>query len=225
MRLRLPGLALPTLVAALLAAAPRPTAAGCPLPTDAAAELADVPDASRLAFLREALRGEVWNMKLWTGLWSGGYLLLTTGQVALANAAPGSERPDWWIGASGPTVGLISVLALPNGVMEHGLLFEAQTRALAPGGDPCTLIARGERWLELDAGDEAFGTGWLVHVGNVVVNAAMALAIGFGYGHWLTAAINAGVGLAIGEAMIWTQPTALIDAWERYRTAGGADGW
>jgi hypothetical protein len=220
MRQLCPALALPALLAGLLAAAPRLAAAGCPLPADAAAELADVPDTARLAFLRDALRSEVWNMKLWTGLWGGGYLLLTAGQVALANAMPADERPDWWIGASGPMVGLLSVLALPNGVMEHGLVLEEQARDLRPGGDPCGLVARGERWLELDAGDEAFGTSWVVHVGNVVVNAAVALAIGFGYGHWLSAGINAGVGLAVGEAMILTQPTALVDAWERYHTAG-----
>jgi len=225
MRQLRPTLALPALLAAALVAAPRPAAAGCPLPEEASPSLADVPDAARLAFLRDALRGEVWNVKLWTGLWGGGYLLLTAGQIALANVFPVDEAPDWWLGAGASTVGMIGVLALPVGVMEHGLVLEEQSRALDPGGDPCALVARGERWLALDAGDEAFGTSWLLHVANVVVNAALALAIGFGYGHWISAGINAGAGLAVGEAMILTQPTALVDAWERYRTAGGADGW
>jgi hypothetical protein len=219
------GVWLPLAASLALLVAPWPASAGCPLPVDAGAALADVPDAARLGFLRDALVRDGENAKLWTALWGGGYLLLTGAQVAAATDVPPDQSPDWWIGAGGSALGVAAMLALPLAVQAHGPLFDAWAGALSPGHDPCALIARGERWLELDAGDEAFGTSWLVQVGNVVVNAAIALAIGFGYGHWTSAGISGGVGVLIGEAMILTQPTALVDAWERYRTAGDADAW
>ncbi|MBI5488355.1 MAG: hypothetical protein HY905_13560 [Deltaproteobacteria bacterium] len=219
-------LAVALLAATAASAAPRAAAAdGCPLPDGADPGLADVPDAARLEFLRTALADEAGPVRTWTGLWGAGYLMLATTQVAAAPALPAANRPGLWLGAGGAGLGLAVLTILPLGVQEHGPILDAYARALGPEASPCALIARGERWLELDAGDEEFGTSWLVHVGSVVVNAALALTIGFAFHDWLSAGIAAGVGLAVGETMVLTQPTALIDAWERYRTAGGAEAW
>jgi hypothetical protein len=193
--------------------------ADCPVPADATDTLAAVPDADRLDYVRAALRDEVTPIRAWTGGWTAGYLLLTTAQVAAAPAVPADDRPDWWLGAAGSAVGLAAMLALPLGVIDDGLVFESYARALAPAHDPCALLARGERWLAEGAADEAFGAGWVLHVGNAALNLAVGLVIGLVWGHWLSAGINLGVGLAVGEAMILTQPTGLVDAWEGYRSA------
>ncbi|MBI5501962.1 MAG: hypothetical protein HY907_17090 [Deltaproteobacteria bacterium] len=212
------------LAAALAIAVPHPAAAqDCPLPDDALPALADVPDAARLEYLRSALADEAGPVRTWTGLWGAGYLLLATTQVAAAPVLPAANRPGLWLGAGGAGLGLAVLTILPLAVQEHGPILDAYAGALGPAASPCALIARGERWLELDAGAEEFGTSWLVHVGSVLVNAALALTIGFAFHDWLSAGIAAGVGLAVGETMILTQPTALIDAWERYRTAGWAE--
>ena len=219
-------LAVALLAATIASGVPRRAAAdGCPLPDGASPGLADVPDAARLEFLRSALADEAGPVRTWTGLWGAGYLMLATTQVAAAPAFPAANRPGLWLGAGGAALGLATITILPLAVQEHGPIFDAYTRALGPEASPCALITRGERWLELDAGAEAFGTSWLVHVGSVVVNAALALTIGFAFHDWLGAGVAAGVGLAVGETMILTQPAALIDAWERYRTAGWADAW
>lgn len=63
-----------------------------------------------------------------------------------------------------------------------------------------------------DAANEAFCSSWLLHVGNVVLNAAVGLVLGIGWHRWEAAAINFGVGTALGEVMIFTQPTGLVRA-------------
>ena len=218
-----------TLAACLLWAgivAGAPAAAGeCPLPEGSGPELARVADTARLAFLRDSLLEEAYRVRLWTSAWAGAFLLLTAGQVAVAPVRPAAERPDWWIGAGTSTVGLVGMLALPMSVMDGGPVLDDFVRHLSPGADPCALVARGERWLALGADQEAFGYGWIPHVANVLVNAALLFAVGFGYDHWISAAINAAVGFAVGEAMILTQPTDLIDAWERYRAGTEAEMW
>jgi hypothetical protein len=56
-----------------------------------------------------------------------------------------------------------------------------------------------------------------VHLGNVLFNVGLGLFLGLGYHHWEAGAINAGVGIAVGEALILTRPTAAIDDLDAYR--------
>jgi hypothetical protein len=56
-----------------------------------------------------------------------------------------------------------------------------------------------------------------VHVGNVVLNAGVGLFLGLGYHHWVAGALNFASGAAIGEVIIFTQPTNVVDGLRRYR--------
>ena len=84
--------------------------------------------------------------------------------------------------------------------------------------DRCAVLARAERTLVGVEDNQRVANGILAHAGNLLVNAGIALILGLGYGRWTSAAISAGVGVAVGEANAFTQPHHLRDVLVRYRT-------
>jgi hypothetical protein len=210
---------LPTasVVVAVLAVPGWSRAGECQVPAGGAAALAEQSDDARLQFVRDVLRDEAERVRVWASTWGAAYLLLTVGQIAAAPVVAEDERIDWWLGGVNAAVGVAAVLVLPLDVMDAGLVFAEYVAAVSPGADACHLLARGERWLELGAGDETSGTAWYMHAANVAVNLALALVLGFAFDHWVSAAVSGGVGLAIGEAYLLTQPMGLVDAWDAYR--------
>jgi hypothetical protein len=94
--------------------------------------------------------------------------------------------------------------------------------AADPAGDLCPLLADAERMLARDAQNQADGQRWWLHVANVVLNAGVGLFLGLGYHHWLAGAFNTVSGVAIGEAIIFTQPTSSIDDLASYRSGSVA---
>jgi hypothetical protein len=85
------------------------------------------------------------------------------------------------------------------------------------GGDLCSLLAGAEAKLERAAKDQADRRRWWSHVVNVALNAGVGLFLGLGYDHWLAGGFNAVSGAAIGEVIIFTQPTSSIDDLAAYR--------
>jgi hypothetical protein len=69
-----------------------------------------------------------------------------------------------------------------------------------------------------DAQNQKDGRRWWLHVGNVVLNTGVGLFLGLGYHHWFAGALNAIGGSAIGELIIFTQPTSSVDDLRQYRT-------
>ena len=63
--------------------------------------------------------------------------------------------------------------------------------------------------IEKVASEQAIGKSWLGHLGTVVVNAAILMVEGLAFNHWKAGFIGAGIGLAVGELNLWTQPTHL----------------
>ena len=84
--------------------------------------------------------------------------------------------------------------------------------------DRCRVLAAAEKSFPDSAQLDRLSASWIAHAGNVAVNASLALILGLGYGRWKSAAISAGVGLAMGEVNLFTQPHGLVDAERRYRS-------
>ena len=78
--------------------------------------------------------------------------------------------------------------------------------------------AEAERLLVNSAENERLGRSWLMHGANVVYNVLSLLVLGLVFDRWASGALNAVVGVLIGEAMILTQPTSAEDTLRRYRS-------
>ncbi len=81
----------------------------------------------------------------------------------------------------------------------------------------CGLLADTEGKLAADAADERWQRGWWMHAGNIAFNTGVLLFLGLGYRHWSSGLINGLAGAAVGEALLFTQPTGAIDAAATYR--------
>jgi hypothetical protein len=171
----------------------------------------------RLRFVRERLRHEARRARIWSWSWAGIYTGLTVGQLAVTPAVAREDRRDYYVGAGAAFIGLIPLAVAPLSVMGDHRWLERRLAAAPPGTHECVLLAEAENLLVRGAKNEAFGRSSLVHVGNVVVNAIVFAIIGPGFGHWTSAAMNMVIGIAVGEAMINTQPVGAVADLERYR--------
>jgi hypothetical protein len=156
----------------------------------------------RLLAIRAAVAAEVPRLQLWRWSWTATYIALTVGQLIPIPFLDASTRVDMWVGAASSAVGALLEALMPPDVVGHAPRY-AEFPATAEG------LADAERLLRLDADNEDFSRSWLFHAGNVLFNAAIGLVLGLGWKHWDSAAISFGVGVAVGEVMIITQPHML----------------
>lgn len=178
-------------------------------------------DAERLQFLSSRFESESAAATRWTLGWGATYAVGTIAQLAIAPLFPDNEKPDFYWGAFSTAVGVAFSIIDPLEVLYGGPIFARRAAAVTPE-DTCALIKEGERMLLEGAAHEASGVRWYIHVANVLFNAGIGLVLGLAHDRWVSGAINAAVGLAIGEATIFTSPTGLISALEAYRNGGDA---
>ncbi len=174
-------------------------------------------DEARLAFLSRLLGDESVRARNYTLFWGATYSMLGLIQLGLMPLFKREEQPDWYLGAAGTAVGLgFTLLGVPA-VMEEGPRY-AQKASVATVADTCSLLAEGEKMLEVGAETEAASFKWYLHAGNVLFNIGLGLVLGLGYGRWTPAIVNTIVGTIIGEANILTAPSHLISGLRRYRS-------
>jgi hypothetical protein len=169
----------------------------------------------RLVFLDDTLTAEASRARTWMIGWSVGLAALTATQLTAIFFAEPADRVDWGVGAAFSGAGILPILALPPGVIADAKYIHGLTKDVR--WDRCRVLAAAERALEKGASDEADARGILMHAGNVFYNGAQFLVMGTAFGHWESGAINAAIGLAIGEGLILTTPNSLGDALVAYR--------
>jgi hypothetical protein len=207
--------------AARARAAPDP--ARCPAMAGAAPALAEVAPAVRLQWIDARLARTAHRARIWTWGWGIGIGVATVANLApLAFVAP-DQRIDWYVAAGTTVIGVVPLLIAPLEVIGDSAALRPRVAAADPAGDLCPLLADAERMLARDAQNQADGQRWWLHVANVVLNAGVGLFLGLGYDHWLAGAFNTVSGIAIGEAIIFTQPTSSVDDLATYR-AGSLTG-
>ncbi|HVU51717.1 MAG TPA: hypothetical protein VHL80_13570 [Polyangia bacterium] len=211
------GVALASLIAAVSAGG-RPRAATCPAPAGAPATLAAVDGRERLFWISrqlevDARRGRVWAMGWGVGIGAAGAASL----MAVPFVAP-STRVDWYTSAATAAVGVVPFLVSPLSVTRDAPKLRGLLDAAPPEDDAqtCALLARAEHMLRDDAANERLQRRWFIHAGNLAFNAGVFLFLGLGFHHWSAGAVNGLAGAAVGEAIIFTQPTGVIDAERAY---------
>ena len=195
-------------------ASPSARADACPAPEGAPA-VARIDSQARKEFLAHAFEREVEDIDAWSWTWGSVYSAgaITQG-VALTQTVNPGNRTDLTVGVISTAFGASSLTLLPLQLTVP--LRSARRHINDP--DTCASLARAERTLVSVEKDQALANGILAHIGNVAVNAGIALILGLGYDRWKSAAISGGVGVAIGEANAFTQPHHLREVLERYRS-------
>jgi hypothetical protein len=209
-----PHLVIAALTFAGLAAAKESRAEVCPAPQDAPA-VAQVDSRERLDYLARAFDREIRDVDAWSWTWGGVYTGATIALgVALSQSHDRGARIDLTVGVVSTGFGAASLYLLP---LKLTLPLRA-ARADWITADPCTILLRAERTLVRVEKDQEFATGIFTHVGNLAVNAAVVLILGWGYGRWTSAALSGGIGVAVGETNVLTEPHHLRDVLARYRS-------
>ena len=214
-----------TALLALAALAPAARAATC---APSAAVVATGPRLGtldpelRLRYIDAELARSAHKAQVWTWGWG-----IALGIGAVANLAPllwvpKDERVDWYVGAFTNTVGIVPLLIAPLDVIGDSRELRARLAA-RDALDVCTLLADAETRLVRDALNQADGRRWWLHVANFALNAGVGLFLGVGFHHWGAGLFQFASGAAIGELIIFTQPTGAIDSLRRYRD-GELDG-
>ncbi|HEY0710444.1 MAG TPA: hypothetical protein VGG33_26805 [Polyangia bacterium] len=170
-----------------------------------AAEATDAPRdcAARLAFIDQRLQHTAHRSRVWSWGWGLGLTGLTVGNLTMVPLVERDNRVDYYVGAGTSFVGILPLLILPLSAM-------GDARALATkrtSGTACNaLLPEAETMLARSAQTQAEGRAWWNHLANVVLNGGAGLFLGLAYDHWTSGIITGLGGIAIGEAMILTQP-------------------
>lgn len=192
----------------------------CPVPEAGSPALGDVDPARRLAWIDGHLSHAEKNARLWTFGWGGGIAAAGIGSLAAVPFVAKESRVDWVTGAVSAGVGVAAFVIAPPALLHDAPALRAEiarrrsdaaAAAADADTDVCPLLAAAEARLVHDARDEERQGRWYVHVGNLVFNAGLGLFLGLGYHHWGAGVVNALAGAAVGEAIIFTRPTATID--------------
>jgi hypothetical protein len=190
----------------------------CPAPEEAPA-VATIEPERRLAYLTQAFDREVRDIDTWSWTWGAIYTAGTIAQgTALALTTNHATQIDLAVGTIAAGFGALSLTLLPLKLTLPMRSASDAAKRKGPGEDPCPALANAEQTLVSVAKDQAFATGIVGHIGNFAVNLGIALVLGLGYGHWVTAAVSGGVGFAVGETNVFTQPHHLAEVLERYRS-------
>jgi hypothetical protein len=212
------GVALICGMLAVVTAAQQTLGATCVAPPGAPPALASVDGRERLFWISrhlelDARRGRIWALGWGVGIGAAGAASL----MAVPFVAP-SNRVDWYTGAATAAVGVIPFIVSPLSVTRDapklGELIAATP--LADDDQTCALLAKAELTLRDDAANERRNRAWYIHVGNLAFNTGVFLFLGLGFHHWTAGAVNGLAGAAVGEAIIFTQPTGAIRAAEAY---------
>lgn len=190
-------------------------ASECPAPAGAPA-LAAVDPEVRLQFLARTFDREIADVDLWSWTWGSIYVAAGGAQaVASFVLRDRGVRIDLRVGAISAGIGALALYGLPLQVTLP--LRDARRDWSDP--DRCRLLLEAEATLETVASRQRVSSSWIPHVGNVLFNAGLVLILGWGYRRWTSAAYSAGIGTAVGEFNVLTQPHRLPGALDRYRTA------
>jgi hypothetical protein len=186
----------------------------CPAPDDAPA-LATVDSEERLTYLARAFDREIRDVDVWSWTWGTTYFAAAAVQASILPLSHDyGLHVDLTVGAASAAFGSLSLFVLPLQIT----LPLRKARDDWGDRDRCRLIALAEASLVGAEKKQELSTGWIPHAGNVAFNAGLAVILGWGFDRWKSAAISAGVGLAVGETNAFTQPHHLSTVLAKYRS-------
>ncbi len=175
--------------------------------------MAEIDGRARLEWIDGRLSREAPRMKLWNWGWAIGIGGAGLGTLVAVPFVSRDSRIDYHTGAGAAAIGVAPFILSPPRVIDDARTLRARLEIAAPQTDDqvCKLLAEAEEMLVRDARNEHATSAWWAHAGNLAFNAAITLFEGFGFHRWSGGLINGISGLAVGEAVILSQPTRTID--------------
>ncbi len=189
---------------------------GAPAVRAQSTEPSDGEVSTRLAFIQEALdAGRAGANRWWYG-WLAAYTAGTAGQaLAAAASTDESTRQDLFIGAATSALGAAGQVVFP---LQAGR-FASRLRAL-PGDTAIERRAKlraAERFLKQAAREESYGRSWKSRLLSLSVNAAAGLTTSVGFNRpAIDGVVTFGIGQAISELQLFSQPMRAAHDYERY---------
>jgi hypothetical protein len=180
-------------------------------------ELSDKELDDRLSWIQNELSADRNPSRWWLYSWTGAFCLLAATQTTILFATSDTHlKQNMGVGAVESLFGIVGMLLTP---------FESTTAADSLHALPDISreeredkLSTAERLLQKSAKDEAFGRSWLKHVAGFAFNIAGGLVIWKGFHHsLLDGLLNFGIGMAVTELQIFTQPTRSMHAFDDYR--------
>lgn len=193
-------------VAVAIVSVSSPALAGDPEPlTRNYDALSDQELEARTLFILDRLEaGQDWATR-WQWGWTAGYatgIVIGTAQAVMTN--DGHNRAAYITTAVKATIGTTRLLLQPH----PGWVGSDNIRVMpvSTRGDKIQRLRRAEDLLSRVAKKAEERTNWKAHAGNVLLNAAGAAAT-WAWGDTDDAYKNLAIGLAVGEAHIWSAPS------------------
>jgi hypothetical protein len=185
----------------------------CPRPVGAEARLGDIDGWTRLHWIDQRLTREAPRMNFWNWGWAIAIGGAGVGTLIAAPFASPESRVDYYTGAVAAAIGVAPFIFSPPRVVAESRELRGKLAGAPPRTDAevCLLLVDAEQKLVRDARNAHATTAWWAHVGNVVFNTGIVLFEGLVYQRWTGGLINGISGVAVGEAVILTQPTRNID--------------
>ena len=171
-----------------------------------------------MLWIDRRLGDEAAKARFWAHGWTIGIGAAGVGSLAAVPFVAAEDRIDWYTGAASAAIGVIPFLLSPLRVTRDAPKLHAAVAA-APLDDEarvCALLVDAEGKLAASAADARWQQGWWIHAGNVAFNTGVMLFLGLGYHHWTSGIINGVAGAVVGESIILTQPTGIIDDLDSY---------
>ena len=187
-----------------------PAEAACPDVAGAQGAFSSRTNTERFAFVQSHLAHEARATRTWTWVWFGINGAVSVGSFATLPLTPRHLRPENVVGAIASALSAATYFVFPVSV-------DAPVNPTQADAPSCEELARAEQALVTGAASETFGRSAFSHILVFSLAAVPGLVLGLGYHDWTGAALLFGVGAALGEVGIWTQPTGVIAALDDYR--------
>ena len=188
--------------------------AGAPI-TPNAQGLSDAELDRRIEWLEQTLDAGAGYSKLWQYGWSSGYAVgMVGGAVQAGLTSKNDTRVNAIVTASKALLGTTRLLLTPH----PGRLGAQPMRDVVGTNHDAKLqrLTAGEAQLEEVAERAEKRHRWQRHAGNVALNLIGGGFI-FGFGDDTDAAVSIGVGIVVGEIMIWSSPKRAEADLQSYR--------
>lgn len=166
----------------------------------------------RLNFIEERLETGKQHAQYWQNGWTGFFAVSSLAQtVAWLDADNNDDRINYIVGAIKSTGGLIDILLRPM----PGRYGASEIRGLE--GQSFDKLGQAEDLLQATAQRAQAKTTWKPHLKVLGVNLIGGAAI-LAFGDGGDALVSTAIGIAVGEANIWTQPTQPSSDLRDYQT-------
>lgn len=168
----------------------------------------------RLAFLEERIATQHFHAQIWWESWITFYGVGVIVQSARAiESTDRAERADL----------VISAVKAAGGVVRYAVDPMKGIQSFEPiaGESQAARLARGERILRENADETTPFGPWYAHLINFGINATGAVIVGAGFDDWEQGLVSAGIGFAVGEVSLLTQPWEAGNDLEEYEARFG----